>query len=183
MIEAVLPLELPGSFRIRLRRFADLRGAFVKCFQEEPFQRLGLETGLKECFFSVSSQGVLRGLHFQSPPHDQAKMVLCLAGKARDVILDLRTGSPAFGQHARLDLDAEIPELVYIPRGLAHGFLATAPNTMMLYLVTSSHVPEHDAGIRWDSCGIDWGIEAPILSARDRAFPPLADFRSAFTSS
>jgi dTDP-4-dehydrorhamnose 3,5-epimerase len=182
MIDTVLPLALPGAFRIRLRRFTDPRGCLVKFFQEKAFHQLGLETELKECYFSISVQGVLRGLHFQTPPCDHAKMVFCLAGHVHDVLVDLRIGQSTYGCHELLDLDAEKPDLIYIPRGLAHGFLAISQTATMMYLVTSMHSPEHDAGIRWDSCGIDWGVKLPILSERDRQFPRLADFHSPFTN-
>jgi dTDP-4-dehydrorhamnose 3,5-epimerase len=172
---------IKGCFELVPSVSKDLRGRFVKLFNREEFARLGLAVDFKEQFYSVSRKGVLRGLHFQLPPHDQAKLVSCLDGKVFDVAVDLRTGSETMGSHVSLELSAERANSIYLPSGVAHGFYTLSESATLLYSTTSSYSPEHDAGIRWDSADIDWPAQNPILSSRDEAFPRLVDFRSPFT--
>ena len=177
----VVTTVIPGCLLLRAPVHADERGVFVKTFHRQQFGALGLNTEWPEEFFTVSRQGVLRGLHFQRPPHDHAKMVCCLHGRILDVVVDLRRGSPAFGQHQLFELDAARGESVYLPAGLAHGFLALTDGALVAYRVGSVHAPAYDTGIRWDSAGIPWPAGEKIVSARDRAFPTLAEFDSPFT--
>lgn len=174
------PTALPGVLEMRPRGAADRRGRFVKVFHRGLFAELGLETGIAEVFFSTSVEGVVRGLHIQEPPHDHAKIVGCVAGAVFDVVLDLRRGSPGFGRWAGVRLSADEGNLLYIPRGVAHGFCVERGTATMLYLTTSVHHPEADTGIRWDSAGIDWPVASPILSDRDLTLPRLADYASPF---
>lgn len=175
-----LEAAIPGCFEIRPRIFDDLRGRFVKTFQRELFAEHGLNTDWPEEFYSVSKQGVLRGLHFQLPPHDHEKLVYCAAGEVLDAVVDLRVGSPTYGRNAIFRLSAETANMVYIPRGLAHGFLTLGASATMMYKVASVHAPRHDAGILWNSAGIDWPVDSPIVSARDAGFAPLEQFISPF---
>lgn len=176
---------LPGTWLVRLKRFDDARGSFVKTYSRSVFDAVmacvpGLgRFELHEEFYSWSGRDVVRGMHFQTPPHDHAKLVYCAAGTADDVLLDLRRG-PGYGRVASVRLDAEAPSLVVVPSGVAHGFRALADRTLLIYKTTSEHAPSHDAGIRWDSFGHDWGCSAPVLSARDAVHPALADFDSPF---
>src|SRR5581483_7390979 len=140
----------------------------------------GLRTDFAEEYYTVSHVRVLRGLHFQVPPHDHAKLVYCAAGRVLDVALDLRVGSPAFGRHVRAELSAADGNALYLPPGLAHGFYVLEAPALMVYNQTSVYAREHDAGVRWDSAGIPWPDADPILSDRDRSFPALADFRTPF---
>ena len=119
-------------------------------------------------------------MHFQVPPADLVKTVCCATGRVLDVVVDLRVGSPTYGQHEAFILDAAAPEIVYIPAGLAHGFLVLSTESLMLYQVTHDYAPKSDSGIRWDSCGIAWGVTNPVVSERDDALPRLADFASPF---
>lgn len=119
-------------------------------------------------------------MHFQTPPADHAKYVCCLVGAVRDVILDLRKDSPTYGQHYAVELSSENRLGFYIPTGFAHGFLSLTDGALMLYKTTTVHTPASDAGLRWDSFGYDWGVTNPIVSARDSAFPALADFKTPF---
>ena len=96
------------------------------------------------------------------------------------MVVDLRLGSPAYGRHEIFRIDAEKPEVVCIPRGLAHGFYVESEDATLLYFVSSQHAPAADRGIRWDSCGVPWGVDTPVLSERDRNLPPLAGFESPF---
>jgi len=171
---------IPGCWQIVPRVFRDARGSFVKTFHRELSAKHGLVTEFAEEFYSWSHRGVLRGLHFQLPPAQLTKVVTCLVGEVLDVIVDLRVGSPTYGRHAMIPLRAEEATLLYIPEGLAHGFLAISDNALMYYQVTSVHSPEHDAGIRWDSAAISWPAVQPIVSVRDAAFPALQEFESPF---
>ncbi len=171
---------LPGCFELQPFQQQDARGRFVKTFHEPAFRALGLAVDWKEEFVSSSRKGVLRGMHFQTPPHDYVKLVTCLAGRALDVSVDLRARSPTFGQCAALELSAEKCNAVYLPSGLAHGFLALEEGTLVHYKVTCAHAPTHDGGILWSSIPFSWPEPDPILSDRDRSFPSLHAFRSPF---
>lgn len=152
----------------------------MKTFHADFFAEQGLATEFREQYYSVSKAGVLRGLHFQTPPADHAKLVFCTAGAVLDVALDLRLGSPAFGRHLALALSAENATQAYIPPGCAHGFCVTQAPATLVYATTTEYVPAFDAGVLWNSAGIDWPIETPTLSERDAGFPSLADFASPF---
>lgn len=176
----LVPTRLSGCFQVRPFFAKDDRGTFVKTFHAERFEELGLPVSWREEYYSSSRQGVIRGMHFQTPPHDHEKLVYCQQGRVLDVVLDLRTRSATFGQHLAIELDAARGDGLIIPRGMAHGFLALTPDVIMAYKVTTTYAPAHDAGIRWDSFGLDWGIAHPIISARDAAHPHFADFQSPF---
>lgn len=171
---------IPGCFNLRPRKFVDQRGSFVKSYHEDEFRRAGLCTTFPEAFYSKSCGGVVRGLHFMLPPVDQFKVVYCVHGRALDVILDLRRGSPTYGKHTTIVLDEMCGNIAYLSPGLAHGFCVEGSEAILAYRVSTVHSPAHDAGIRWDSAGIDWPVSAPILSDRDRLLPTLADFVSPF---
>jgi dTDP-4-dehydrorhamnose 3,5-epimerase len=160
--------------------FGDRRGTFIKTYHEEAWHEAGISFTIKEEYYSISRQGVLRGMHFQSPPEDHTKIVYCPSGRVLDVLLDLRRSSPTFGQAAVMELSAENRLILIIPNGIAHGFLSREESSIMVYKTSTVHSPAHDAGIRWDSFGFDWGCDAPVLSERDAAFPALADFASPF---
>lgn len=158
----------------------DTRGSFVKTFRKDVFAQHGLVTEFAEEYYSISHKGVLRGMHFQTPPHEHFKLVYCLAGKVQDAIVDLRVGSPSYQQSETLVLSAELGNMLYIGPGMAHGFYALTDEVIMQYKVTTVYAPEHDGGIRWDSAGIEWPSRTPILSVRDCGFPSLAEFQSPF---
>jgi dTDP-4-dehydrorhamnose 3,5-epimerase len=172
---------LPGCYRLKTRVGVDQRGSFVKIYHEPSFSSLGLETSFVEEYWTVSTAHVIRGMHFQLPPHDHAKLVCILTGSVMDVVVDLRKGSPSYGKSAVFDLRASDGGMVYIPRGMAHGFLVRESPATLLYMVTSVYAPNHDSGIAWDSIGVLWPDASPIVSDRDRAFPKLEVFDSPFT--
>jgi dTDP-4-dehydrorhamnose 3,5-epimerase len=174
------PLRLPGCLRIVPKIVRDSRGEFIKPFVESDYRELGLRTNFAEEYYSRSVRGVIRGMHFQSPPYDYFKLVSCLSGQIRDVIVDLRVGSPNFRKCEVLELKAADGFVLYLPPGIAHGFLALSETAIVSYKVTSIYAPAHDTGVRWDSLGIDWGIKAPILSDRDATLPVLAEIESPF---
>ena len=172
--------RLAGCYVLRTKVREDMRGSFTKVYHEGAFRELGLTTEFREEYFSVSKRNVLRGLHFQLPPADHEKLVWCMSGEVLDVVLDLRRASATYGEHRCFTLTGGSGAMLYIPRGMAHGFLTRSEEAVMVYKVTSVYAPDFDAGIRWDTAGIDWGIAAPLLSERDRSFAALADFSSPF---
>jgi dTDP-4-dehydrorhamnose 3,5-epimerase len=171
---------LPGCLELQPRVFEDARGRFVKVFNRELFAAHGLETSFAEEYYSSSLPGVLRGLHFQTPPHHHAKLVYCVAGRVMDVAVDLRVGSPTYGRHAVVELSMERGNAIYLPSGFAHGFYVPQGEATLVYNVTTGYAPESDAGIRWDSAGIEWPDATPVVSERDAGFPSLAEFDSPF---
>lgn len=171
---------IPGCYELQPMVIEDERGSFVKTFHKGDFAAHGLKTVWAEQYYSVSKQRVLRGLHFQTPPHDHVKIVHCIAGDVFDVVVDLRKGSQTYGQFACINLSAKHGNMIYLDSGLAHGFYTISETATLVYSVTSAYAPEHDAGIRWDSINIPWPDRDPILSARDKAFPGLADYHSPF---
>lgn len=171
---------IPGCVELRPRILEDARGRFVKVFNSEAFADHGFETAFAEEYYSVSRRGVIRGLHFQLPPMEHVKLVYCVDGRVQDVVIDLRNGSPTQGKHIVVELSAQAGNMLYIPKGLAHGFCALSESATLVYKVTSGYSPAHDTGILWDSAGIRWAERDPILSVRDRSLPRLADFVSPF---
>ena len=174
------PTALPGCLLLQPRVLEDARGSFVKPYQRDAFLALGLAPDFVEQYYSHSHRGVVRGMHFQRPPAQHDKLVYCVHGEVFDVVLDLRVGSPSYGQAASFILSAEQGNALYIPAGMAHGFCATSELATLVYNVTSIYAPEHDSGVRWDSIGIDWPAEAPLVSPRDAGFAALSDFDSPF---
>jgi dTDP-4-dehydrorhamnose 3,5-epimerase len=160
---------------------SDARGLFVKTMAADVFALHGIPTAFAEQYYSVSHRNVLRGLHFQTPPHDHDKLVTCIEGAVFDVVVDLRAGA-GYGRHETFELSGDRGDGVFVPRGCAHGFYVRSEQAIMLYNVTTLHAPSHDTGIRWDSVGVAWPSQAPVLSERDAGFPTLAAFKTPFVS-
>jgi dTDP-4-dehydrorhamnose 3,5-epimerase len=171
---------LPGCFLVGLPEQKDHRGSFVKLFHEASFRANNLETFFPESYYSISRRGVLRGLHFQLPPVEHVKLVYCLEGQVLDAVVDLRKGSPTYGQCATFELSGPDAAMLYVPVGMAHGFYVKSESALVLYKVSTTYSPAHDAGILWSSAGIPWPSGSPVLSGRDETFPALADFHSPF---
>ena len=171
---------LAGLSLFRPKLFRDERGTFVKTFHSPSYEAEGIVFDTQEEFYSSSSAGVIRGMHFQVPDRAHAKLVTCLQGRILDVVLDLRLTSPSYGQHWSVVIESADPAVLYVPIGFAHGFLAQTPNALVHYRCTTAHSPAHDRGIRWDSFGFAWPERRPIVSARDKTFPPLSGFVSPF---
>ncbi len=160
--------------------FGDERGYFVETFRADTFEA---ETGIKTDFVqdneSRSGYGVLRGLHYQLPPHAQSKLVRVIEGLVLDVAVDIRKGSPTFGQHVCMELSAENKHQLFIPRGFAHGFVVLSETAIFSYKVDNYYSPECDRGIKFDDpqLGIDWKIAASelVLSDKDKTHPLLQD--------
>ncbi len=171
---------LAGVKMLEAPTFKDVRGGFVKSFHEPSFEQLELRTDWREEYFTTSAKNVVRGMHFQEPPAQHAKLVFCVTGRVLDVILDIRTDSPTFGKAIGVELTPSSGIGLYVPIGCAHGFLSLTDDSVMYYKVTSVHAPDHDRGVAWDSFGFDWPIRDPVLSERDLSHPPLADYASPF---
>lgn len=171
---------IPGFYKLQPTVREDHRGRFVKTVHRSSFSAHGLRADFAEQYYSVSIRNVLRGLHFQRPPWDHAKLVYCVSGAVFDVAVDLRAGSPTYGHSASVELTAEGAELAYLVAGLAHGFYTVSETATLVYNVTSEYAPGYDAGIHWASAGISWPAEEPIVSERDSHLPALADFETPF---
>ncbi|MBX9928981.1 MAG: dTDP-4-dehydrorhamnose 3,5-epimerase family protein [Gemmatimonadaceae bacterium] len=172
---------IPGVIALHAPVHADARGAFVKPFAAAAFDALELVTPLwSESFWTRSKRGVIRGMHLQHPPAAQSKLVWCVAGVAFDVLVDLRAGSPTYGQTHVAELTARHGAALLVPPGVAHGFQSLASETTLVYLVSEGYEPDADGGVRWDSIGVAWPERPVALSARDAALPALADYQSPF---
>ena len=171
---------IPGVRRLRPVAQPDQRGRLVKIMQQELFSKHGIPTRFAEQYYSVSKSNVLRGLHFQTPPHDHYKLVTCVEGEVFDVVVDLRKGSAQYGRHEIFELGGASGDSVFIPSGCAHGFYVRSNNATMLYNVSTVYAASHDTGIRWDSVGVLWPSTSPTVSDRDAAFIAFTDFHTPF---
>lgn len=167
---------------LRPRLFQDDRGYFMESFNRSVFEELGLTAPFVQDNESQSEKGVLRGLHFQHPPFAQAKLVRVIKGAALDVVVDIRKSSPTFGQHRTFILDDINKDLLFIPEGFAHGFLALETPTLFSYKCSNFYCKEAEDGLRWNDphFNIPWGIENPILSEKDKVARFFRDFISPF---
>jgi dTDP-4-dehydrorhamnose 3,5-epimerase len=179
MKEVLSPVQL-----IRPRRFGDARGWFTETYNRDTFTAIGIDSRFVQDNHSLSAPAfTLRGLHFQTPPHGQDKLVRCVRGRIFDVAVDVRRGSPTYGQWVGAELSAENGHQLFIPIGFAHGFVTLEPDCEVTYKCSDTYAPANDGGIRWDSVGIDWSIPAgvtPELSDKDKVQPTLAEFDSPF---
>lgn len=168
-------LRLRGAYIVELEPLRDERGFFARSFCKREFSALSLGTSVAQCNVSVNEKrGTLRGMHFQRPPMEEAKLVRCVRGAIFDVLIDLRPGSPTFGQWLTVELTGENRKAVYIPEGFAHGFQTLENDTEVHYLMFEFYAPGYSGGIRWDdpAFGIRWPLSEPILSEKDRSYPP-----------
>lgn len=174
-------MSLPDMYLIETRRFEDDRGFFSEIYNKAALADHGIDDDFVQDNFSLSrAVGTLRGLHFQTPPHAQAKLVRVLRGAVFDVAVDLRRGSPNFGKHTSAILSAENWLSIYIPVGFAHGFVTLAPDTDVVYKVGDRYSAECDSGIIWNDpdLAIGWPLPpgGPVVSDKDKNLKPLADF-------
>lgn len=170
-------LHLAGAYRIELQLIADQRGAFARRFCAETFRARGLESDFVQRSVSYNRHaGTLRGMHFQAPPHLEAKLVRCTRGAIFDVIVDLRDGSPTYGRWHGEELSAENRSMLYIPKGFAHGFQSLVNNVEVDYEITPAYFADAGAGFRFDdpALEINWPLSDVIVSERDKALPPSA---------
>ena len=166
------------------KRFGDDRGWFMETFNAARVAEAGLNLSFVQDNHSMSAKvGTLRGLHFQTPPHAQDKLVRCSKGAILDVAVDIRRGSPTYGKWVGVELSEANGKQLLIPKGFLHGFVTRSENTEVQYKCTDVYAPDCDGGIRWDDpeIGIDWGLTGdPVLSAKDTEAPLLRDYNSPF---
>jgi dTDP-4-dehydrorhamnose 3,5-epimerase len=171
------PTPLPGAFLIGPERIADERGFFARTFCRRDFGSHGLNPDVAQRNVSYSrARGTLRGMHFQKPPHAEAKLVRCVAGAIWDVIIDLRPSSATYRRHFGVRLDPSAERMLYVPEDFAHGFLTLEDDTTVDYQMSQFYAPSHAAGVRWNdpAFAIPWPFEPTVLAERDRNYP---DFR------
>lgn len=176
----VIPLAIPEVKLITPKKFGDHRGFFSETYNKDTFRQAGIDLEFVQDNHSMSAAvGVLRGLHFQIPPFAQDKLVRVARGRIYDVAVDIRHGSPTFGQWCGAEISAEAWNQILVPVGFAHGFVTLEPDTEVIYKVTAGYSPEHDRGLAWDdpALAIDWPLDGtpPTLSDKDTRHPVLAD--------
>jgi dTDP-4-dehydrorhamnose 3,5-epimerase len=177
--------KLEGVLLLTPKRHGDARGYFCETWNKTRMAELGLDYDFVQDNQSLSAEvGTVRGLHFQSPPHAQAKLVRCGRGAFLDVVVDIRKGSPTYGQWLSEELSAENGRQLLIPEGFLHGFITLKPDTEILYKCNDYYSPECDGAVRFDDpeIGVDWGcdISGATLSAKDASAQSFADFNSPF---
>ena len=172
----IVETRLPGCVVLEPAVYGDTRGFFYETWNAERFGKTGLPTHFVQSNVSLSARNVVRGLHYQWP-RPQGKLVSVLQGEVFDVAVDLRRGSPSFGQWDAAVLSAENKKQIWIPEGFAHGFAVLSESAVFNYLCTDVYVKEVDSGVRWNdpAIGIDWPVQEPVLSEKDRRAPLLAD--------
>ncbi|RYU80253.1 dTDP-4-dehydrorhamnose 3,5-epimerase [Hymenobacter persicinus] len=174
---------LPGVVEFTPRIFGDSRGVFFESFSARIMGEAGAVGPWVQDNQSRSSRGVLRGLHFQRPPHAQAKLARVATGRVLDVVVDLRRSSPTYGQHVAVELDSEKGNMLYIPVGFAHGFVALEENTIFLYRCSDYYQPSSEGGLLWNdpALNINWGLTVqPLVSDKDLILPTFDTFDTPF---
>ena len=166
--------------------FGDARGYFLESYSQKKFEEIVGKTSFVQDNESKSYKGVLRGLHFQKPPFQQAKLVRCIEGEVLDVAVDIRKNSKTYGKHISVLLSGENKRQLFVPRGFAHGFVVLSDSAIFAYKVDNTYSPDHDAGIRWKDkeLNIEWGLEESevIVSKKDAELPFFSKFESPFTN-
>lgn len=173
----ISPLSIEGAWEVLPRQHADARGVFLEWYKAEPLaEAVGRPLRLVQANMSVSARGVLRGIHFAQVPPGQAKYVTCVRGAGLDVVVDIRVGSPTFGQWEGVRLDDVDRRAVYIAEGLGHAFCALTDDATLTYLVNEGYHPQREFGVHPldPRIGIEWPVDQPVLSGKDAAAPTLA---------
>jgi dTDP-4-dehydrorhamnose 3,5-epimerase len=168
---------LPGAYIIQLRRISDDRGYFARAWCADEFASHGLRTQMPQANVAFNPRrGTLRGMHFQHPPHAEAKLVRCTRGAVFDVIVDLRRESSTYCRWFGIELTPERGTQLYVPEGFAHGYLTLSDDSEIQYMTSARYAPTAASGVRYDdpAFGIEWPIEVQLISAADQAWPPLA---------
>jgi dTDP-4-dehydrorhamnose 3,5-epimerase len=175
-------LIIPEVILIEPKKFPDDRGFFMETYKHSEFARNGISEYFMQDNYSRSARGVLRGLHYQRDPNAQGKLVQCINGKIFDVAVDMRKGSPSFGQWVGAELSEENSLMLYIPPAFAHGFIVLSETANVLYKCTKEYAPESDGGIIWNDPDIQirWPVNDPILSDKDKRHPFLKDSGNTF---
>lgn len=169
-------LAIAGVFALELEPVHDSRGFFARTYSGAELADHGIDFAVTQASVSFNERrGTLRGLHVQRPPHEEAKLVRCLAGSVHDVVVDLRAGSATQFRWLAVELSAARRNALYVPPGLAHGFISLEDGSELEYLISAAYEPSAAAGVRWDdpTLGIEWPLEPEVISERDAAFPDL----------
>lgn len=180
----LIACKIPAVFLLEVRRFGDHRGFFAETYNEKHYKSLGLNDNFVQDNQSLSAEvGTVRGLHFQSPHHAQAKLIRCGRGAIFDVAVDIRRGSPTYGKWVGHELNAENGKQMFIPTGFAHGFMTLLPNSEIIYKCSDYYAPEMEGSLLWNDpmIAIDWPLKAAsVLSEKDAAAPQLSNLNSPF---
>lgn len=168
-------LEIPDVLLITPNIFEDERGFFMETYKLSEFKKLGVEYNFVQENFAKSKKNVLRGLHYQLEPKSQGKLVRCVRGKVWDVAVDIRKGSPWYGKWVKVEMSEENKNILWVPRGFAHGYVSVEEDSEILYLTTEEYAPQFERGILWNdpTLKIDWGVDSPIVSQKDGKLPLL----------
>ena len=175
----VIETDLPEVLILEPKLFGDQRGFFLETYQQPRYAEYGIGRPFVQDNMSRSGRGVLRGLHLQNPSA-QGKLVTALRGRVLDVAVDVRVGSPRFGRHVAVELSEENRRQLWVPRGFAHGFVVLSETADFFYKCDDIYSPKDEVSVRWNdpAIGIDWGIDAPSLSAKDADAPLLSEVRN-----
>lgn len=175
-------LTIPGCYQITPKIFTDERGLFIKTFHSETLSKYSIDLDVKEEFYSISKKNVLRGLHFQTPPSAHNKLVYCPKGAVLDFFVDIRLDSPTYGQHLSIELNETNGVILYLPIGIAHGFLSLEDDSLMVYKTDCSYDPLADRGLNFSSCGIKLPIHSSdiTISERDENLIKFDKYQSEF---
>ena len=170
--------EIPDVVLVKPKVFGDNRGFFLESYKKSEFFANGIDVEFNQDNHSKSIKGVLRGLHYQKSPYEQAKLVRCSKGRIFDVAVDIRPNSPTFAKYVKVELSEDNKQMLYIPAGFAHGFVVLSDEAELLYKASGEYAPNADSGILWcdKDINIDWGIYfEPILSEKDKSQPKLKE--------
>lgn len=176
------PLAIADVVLVQPTRHTDERGFLQESYRESDFVKAGIRARFVQDNLARSTRGVLRGLHYQTPPAAQGKLVSCVSGSIFDVAVDLRVGAPSFGEWVGTTLEADTGQQLWIPAGFAHGYVVLTDVADVAYKVTAEYRPELDRGVLWNdpAIGVEWPVAAPLVSAKDREQPTLAQCENPF---
>ncbi len=178
----IITTDFEGLFVLKPKVFQDKRGYFYESYNQDLFKQNNITTNFIQDNQSLSNKGIIRGLHFQNPPHAQMKLVRVIKGAVLDVVVDIRKNSKTYGQHFSIELNEENFLMLYIPVGFAHGFATLKDDTIFSYKCSETYHPESEGGLTWNDpeFKIDWQMENPILSPKDEKYDSFNLFVSLF---
>ena len=168
------PTAIPGAWTVDIEPIEDERGFFARLYAREAFLERGIDLPIPQINIALNEKrGTLRGMHFQAHPHEEGKLVHCIAGAVYDVIVDVRSGSATYGRWIGLELDAQSGRALYVPPGCAHGYISLTDRAELIYLMSASYAPQAARGIRWNDprVAVAWPITPLLISERDRNWP------------
>jgi len=170
-------LALEGLILVTPKVYSDNRGFFQECYKKSDFVKNGIDCEFVQDNHSKSSKGVLRGLHYQAKPMAQSKLIRCIKGEILDFAVDIRPDSKSFKKWIKVELSEENRNMLFVPEGFAHGFVVLSDEAEMIYKINREYSPEHDRGFLWsdDEINVDWDIENPILSEKDKSQPKFSE--------